>query len=277
MLTTLMGASFAAADIIVLVLMALGLLGGLIGGLERAFRGIFASLTIMLLSLLIVGLTVAPLLGSSLGGSLTDTFTGKTQGWGDAYTCPVYINRAQDGSPIMDGDNYTYYIEVQSDGGKKVVTLDSLADGKFMDKIKGQIAVRLARRYIRPADAEKNFEGTEGQTLAGVAAKAITTLIFDVVLFIVYCIVLGILFKLLRKLFNRLAESDSGAIKFTNKILGAVVGAGLALIAVLFIFAIIKSAVPDGSKVANFFESASFAGELYKNNPMSKVMTKIFG
>ncbi len=275
MFTSTLGA-IEIADIIVLVVLGLGLVAGLIGGLSRAFKGIFATISIILVGLLLAGATVTPIVGSSLGQSLSGTLRNSTEGWGEAFTSPVYINRTAEGEPIKDGDNYTYYIMVADENGEtKAVALESAADGNLVSKAKGKIALRLARRFIRPASGED--EGTEGEALAGIAADALTTLIFDIVLFVVYCIVLGVIFFLLRKLFKRMHDADSVGVKALDRVLGAVVATGLALLTVFLVFAIIKAAVPDGSKVAKFFEESTIAGALYKNNIMSGLLTKIFG
>lgn len=250
------------ADIIVFVVLGLGLVLGLFGGLAKVFKGLFATLSIILISLLVVGLTVSPI-SSSLGSSLSGTFEAKTADWGAAFSSEVYIAEV-DGQPVMDGDNFSYCVIV--DG--KPVSLESVAGDGAMGKLKGKFALELAKKYIT--------KDNQGKKLAGYAAEALTRIIFDVVLFIVYCIVLGVLFKLLSKGFKKLHESESGSVRVLDRVLGGIVGAGLAVLALLLVFAIIKLAVPDGSKVAQFFENANIAGKLYVDNPMGKVFPKLF-
>lgn len=266
MFTSLLGASIGAADIIVFVLLGLGLVLGAIGGLQRAFKGIFAAVTIILVALLLTGVTVDPISRSSMGTSLNGSLKGSAEGWGVVFTSPIYIAEA-DGQPITDDSgNFTYCIEV--DG--KMVSLEDAEGSKLVAKTKAKIAERLARRFVTQENSGK-------VTLAGYAADALTTLIFDIVLFVVYCIALGLLFFLLRKLFGLMHRSDNIALRVTDRILGAVVATGLALITVLFIFAIIKSATPEGSKVAQFFENTPVAGALYNAQLLSPLLAKIFG
>ncbi len=266
MFTTLIGA-VQIADIIVFVVLGLGLIGGLIGGLAKAFKGLFASLAIILISLLIVGVTVVPISSTSIGQSLSGTFEGKAEGWGDAFSSPVYIMMSGDGQPVKDG----YCVDV---GGERI-QLENAAGSGALAKIRGKMALELAKKYVT--------EENEGKViLAKYAASELTKIIFDVVLFVVYCVALGVVFFLLRKLFSHLFGRDSEfgddsiGLKVLNRTLGAVVAAGFALLALLLIFAIIKLAAPDGSKVAQFFENAKVAGVLYTKNPMSKIFTKLF-
>ena len=265
MFTTLIGA-VQIADIIVFVVLGLGLIGGLIGGLAKAFKGIFATLAIILISLLLVGATVVPISSSSIGQPLSGTFESKAEGWGDAFSLPVYIMKVE-GQPVKDG----YCVEVDGE----YVQLENAAGSGALAKIRGKMALELAKKYVT--------EENEGKViLAKYAASELTKIIFDVVLFVVYCVALGVVFFLLRKLFSHLFGRDSEfgddsiGLKVLNRTLGAVVAAGFALLALLLIFAIIKLAAPDGSKVAQFFENAKVAGALYTKNPMSKIFTKLF-
>lgn len=262
MFTSVLGA-VAIADIIVFVVLGLGLVLGLIGGLAKAFKGLFATLSIILISLLLVGVSVGPI-SSSLGGSLSGTLENSAKGWGEAFSSPVYISEAN-GQPVMDGDHFAYCVELNGE----LVSLESAAGSGVLGKIKGKLAVGLAQHYITSQDKD-------GVSLAGYAADALTKIIFDVALFIVYCIVLGVVFYLLRKVFKKMHDAESSGVRLLDRVLGGVVAAGLALLALLLVFAIIKLAAPAGSKVAQFFESAKIAGTLYNINPMGKVFTKLF-
>lgn len=284
MFTTAISA-IAIADIIVIVVLALGFLIGLIGGSKKAFKGIFATLGIIMLSLLIVSVSVNPIVGLA-GGSLTSTFKEKAAGWGTAFTTEIYIAKADDGAPLKDGDHYVYYINVVGeDGAKEQVMLEDAMGKGLVDKAKAKFAVMLAKRFIKPAvkddpatpDKDETFEGTEGQSLADYAAEALTALIFDVILFVVYCIVLGLIFFLCRKLLKHLRESESAGLRVLDRVIGMIVATALAMLTLLLVFAIIRAAAPAGSKVDVFFTSSGFAGLLYSNNPMYGFLMKIFG
>ena len=258
MFTSLIGA-VQIADIIVFVVLGLGLAIGLIGGLAKAFKGVFATLSIILISLLLVGVTVVPISGASLGRSLSGTFEAKTEGWGAAFSYPVYLSTAN-GQIVQDG----YCVEVD---GQFVRLEDATGDGA-MSKLRGKIAVELARKYVTKEN--------QGVKLSRYAAEALTRIIFDVVLFVAYCIALGVAFFLLRKVFRGMHRAENVGVRVLDRVLGAVVAAGLAMLALLLVFAIIHAVVPESSKVAQFFENANVAGALYTKNPMAKVFTKLF-
>ena len=280
MFSTLMGA-VEIADIIVYVVLGLGLLCGLFGGLARAFKGIFAAGSIILISLLLVGVTIAPIAGTSIGQSLSGALKGTIEGWGDGFTADVSIAYDEKGEPIMDGDRFAYCVDID---GKSVMLDQAFGDGA-LNKVKAKVAVLLARRYVTLVNS--------GVPLAGYAAEALTTLILDIILFIVYCIVLGIVFALLRKVINKIFDGvsagrkdsnwgygdsgrRSGTVALVDRLLGAIVATGLALLTLLLVFAIIKAAAPAGSAVAQFFEKEGLAGTLYAKNPMFDMLGKLF-
>ncbi len=261
MFTALLGA-VEIADIIVFVVLGLGLVMGLIGGLAKAFKGIFATLSIILISLLLVGVTVSPISASSIGRSLSGAFEGATSGWGTAFTSTVYIAES-DGKPLKDGNDFVYCVEVDGE----MVKLDSVGGEGLLGSLKGKMAVGLAKNFV-------NEENSGKVSLASFAANELTKIIFDIALFIIYCIVLALLFKLLGKASKKM-QTGSTSVRVLDKVLGAVVAAGLALLTLLLVFAIIKLAAPAGSKVAQFFENANIAGVLYNKNPMAKMLTKL--
>lgn len=283
MFTTAISA-IAIADIIVIVVLALGFLIGLIGGSKKALKGIFATLGIIMLSLLIVSVSVNPIVGLA-GGSLTSTFKEKAAGWGEVFTTEIYIAKSDDGAPLKDGDNYVYYINVVGEDGTSQQMMLEDATGKgLVDKAKAKLAVMLAKRFIKPAvkddpatPEDETFAGTEGQSLGDYAAEALTALIFDVILFVVYCILLGLIFFLCRKLLKRLRESESAGLRVLDRVIGMIVATALAMLTLLLVFAIIRAAAPAGSKVDVFFTSSGFAGWLYSKNPMYGFLMKIFG
>ena len=256
----------SAADIVIIVILGIGLVLGAIGGIARAFKGVFAAAVIVVVSLLLVGVTMQPIQQGSLGTSLSNSLQKKTEGWGEAYTAPVYISRDGSGNPIMDGENYTYYIKAQ-DGSSHA--LENAEGDGLVKKTKAKLAVRLARRFIT--------EETEGQSLAGLAALAITTIILDIVLFIIYAIALGLIFFVLRLILKKVHRSDSLGVRVADRILGAILVTGLAFVFCLIVLAIIRAAAGEGGKVGTYMTSSPFAGYLYTHNPMSQLLQKIFG
>ena len=267
MQTTLL-AAVSPVDIAFFVILGLGLIGGVIGGLAKAFKGIFASMAIVLLSLLLVGVLLTPMQQTGLGDALEEKLTSTASGWGDAYNRPVHITRGADGQPITDADgNLTYYLELDDSR----VALEAAAGKGLVNQAKGKLAVKLARRFI------KDGNGNEGKALNVVAADYLSSIILEVILFVVLCIALGIAFWLLRKIFGGMHKSDSVTIRLIDRALGAVLSTAMALIFVLLVFAIIRAAAGAGSKVDTYMAGAQICGNLYVNNPISPLLTKIFG
>lgn len=253
------------ADIIVFVVLGLALVIGLIGGLAKAFKGLFATISIVLISLLLVGVSVAPISGTVVGTGLKGALEGPIAGWGTAFDSTVYIAEVN-GQPVKDGDDFVYCIIVDGEN----VQLDSVDSEGLLGSLKAKVAVSLAKHFVTEENSGK-------VTLAGFAADALTSLILDIGLFIVYCIVLSLLYFVIRKLAGRMHKAENTALRVTDRLLGGVVAAALALISLLIVFAIIRAAVADGSKVAQFFENAKVAGVLYDKNPLFDIVAKMFG
>ncbi len=263
---TILSAGISGGDIVVIVILALGLLGGLFGGLAKAFSGVFASFTVILVSLLLAGLTVPALSGSALGTALNKPLLNSAKGWGEVFQAEVYIFRDEFNTPVKDEDgNYKYYIQLE-DGP---VALEDAVGSGLVNKTKGKIAVRLANRFIN--------EETEGQSLAKYAGDALTTLILDIIMFVVFCIVLGLILFLLRRVFKKMHKSDSFGVRTLDRVLGAIIGAALALLFALIVLAIFHSAAGETTKVGSFFMKGNFCKALYTHNPMSGLLSKVFG
>ncbi|MDE6302680.1 MAG: CvpA family protein [Clostridia bacterium] len=253
--TTISAVSYA--DIALFVILGIGLLGGLIGGLARAFKGFFKTIAIILISLLIVGATVVPICNTSLVKGWTSDLAGKTAAWGDVYTEPIFI--ADDGS---------YYIYTEYDGEPNKVQLEAAGGNNLVGTVNGKLAAWLAKRFITES-------GT--QTLGGVGASALMTLLTAVCLFVIYCIALGIICWLLRKAFKNMHSSDNTAVRVIDRTLGAVLSAGLALIFIMLVLAILHTL---GSKIPTMHEyliNSPVCGFLYEHNPISIMFAKIFG
>lgn len=251
-------AAISYADIAFFVILGLGLIGGLIGGLARAFKGFFKSIAIILISLLIVGVTVAPLCKIGFVQKMTSTFENKTSSWGEVFNRPVHI--ADDGS---------YYIEVEYDGTQNKVKLEDAGGSGLVDRSKAKFANWLAKRFIT--------EENQGQTLGEAAANMLTTIIVAVIAFIVYCILLGILCWILRKLLKPLHDSDNGAVRIVDRTLGAVVAAGLAFIFLLLALAILHTFANKIPVLEDHLTSSPVCGFFYEHNPISDVFAAIFG
>ena len=165
MFSQVLSASFNYADIAFLALLLLGLILGLVRGVSKSFKGLFLAVTIILCSLLILGATFNKIRELSVFDSLNSKIVESANGWGEAFTSPLYQNE--------DG---TWYVKVQRDGEMQNVPLSSV------DGIKGRLAGFLAQRFVTE----------EGVSLGSVAADYLTNLVAAVGCFILFCILLGI-------------------------------------------------------------------------------------
>lgn len=244
------------ADIAFFVILGLGLLAGIIGGLARAFKGLFKTIAVILISILIVGATLAPISKLGFIESMTGTFEGKTAGWGVVFSEPVHI--ADDGS---------FYVFVEYDGTMNKVKLEDASGSGLVDSAKGKLAVWLAERFITE----------DGQTLGRASAEMLTSIILSVALFVIYCILLGIICWILRKIFKNMHRSESSAVRIVDRVLGAVVSAGLAFVFILLVLAILHALARVIPTVHEYLQSSVICGFFYQNNPISNVFSSIFG
>lgn len=255
MFTTLVSA-VSYADIVFFVILGLGVLLGALGGLARAFKGFFKTVGVILVSILLVGLTLAPICKIGFVENLTVSLEGKTTSWGVVFTEPVHI--AEDGS---------YYILVEYDGTQNKVKLEEASGTGLVDGAKGKLAVWLATRFITE----------DGQTLGRATADVITSLIVSVVMFIVYCIALGLICWILRKIFKGLHTSGSTAVRIIDRVLGAIVSAGLAMVFLLVALAILHALARVIPSAHEYLINSPVCGFLYQNNPISNIFGSIFG
>lgn len=249
-MATLLSATFSYADIALLAVLVLGIILGLIRGVAKSFKGFLLAVVIILASLLIVGATLQHVRKISVFDALDAKIVESSNGWGEAFNSPLYKNE--------DG---TFYIKVQRDGEMENVPLSSV------DGIKGKIAGFLASKFVTD----------EGQSLGQVAADYITNLVVAVSCFIVYCIALGIIAWLIRKLTAGLHDSTSSAVKAIDRVLGALLSAALALVFVLVVFAIFHIFDAKLATVTDYLKNSAICGYLYEHNPISLVFSKIFG
>lgn len=252
--TTISAVSYA--DIALFVLLGLGLIGGLIGGLARSFKGFFNSIAVTLIALLLIGATVAPICNTAPVQGMMDDLAAKTASWGEVFTEPIHI--ADDGS---------YYILVEYDGGMNKVKLDAAGGSEFLGGTKSKLAVWLAERFITE----------DGQTLGRAGATALVTLIAAILLFIIYCIVLGILCWIIRKVLKGVHASNNGVVRVVDRMLGAVLFAGLSLIFAMLVLAILHIFGDKLPTVHEYLINSPVCGFLYEHNPISTLFAKIFG
>ena len=251
MISQIVSASFGYADIAFLAILLLGLILGLIRGVAKSFKGLFLTVAIILSALLLVGLTMPKAREIAVFDQLDATIVEKSAGWGEAFSSPLYKN--EDGS---------FYVEVAGEGGEtEKVPLSNV--GGF----KGKIANFLAERFVTD----------EGQSLGKVAADYITNIVVAVACFVVFCIALSIVAWLIRKLFEKMHDTENKALKAIDRILGALVSAALTLLFLLVVLAVFHIFDDKLAIVTDYLKESTICGYLYENNPISTVFSKIFG
>lgn len=244
------------ADIAFFVVLGLALLGGLIGGLAKSFKGLYKSIAVILISLLLVGATTAPICKIGFVQNMKNSFVDKTAGWGVVFSEPVHI-----------ADDGTFYIITTYDNTPTKVKLEDAGGSGLVDRTKGKIALWLADRFITE----------DGQSLGEAGATMLTTIIVSIAMFIIYCVVLAILCRILRKAFKNMHSSDSSAVRIIDKTLGAVLSAFLALVFLMLVLAILHTLDKTIPAMSNYLTNSPVCGYFYNHNPISQVFQRIFG
>lgn len=250
MLANILSAQTIYADIAFFVIIALFALLGLIRGIAKSFKGFFLSVTIILCSLLLLGVTFEPARQTPAFEKLETTLIEASSSWGDAFNMPVTI-----------GDDGKYYVHVIVEGSDEYLQL------KAIDGINGKIADWLAGNFITE----------NGQTLGGVAADVITSLVAAAALFLGYCIGFGIIAYIIRRITRKMHSSESATVKALDRVFGAIVAAALALVFILVVLAILAPLSDKIPTVHEYLINSPVCGFFYTNNPVAKVFAKIFG
>ena len=147
------------------------------------------------------------------------------------------------------------------------VKLEDASGSGLVDSAKGKLAVWLAERFITE----------DGQTLGKASADMLTSIIVSAALFVIYCILLGIICYILRKIFKGMHNSDSSAIRIVDRVFGAVVSTGLAFVFILLVLAILHALARVIPTVHEYLQSSVICGFFYQNNPIGNIFGSIFG
>lgn len=232
------------ADVALIGVLLLFLLGGVIKGFGKSFKGFFATIVILLVSLLLMGAFHGSLMESSLSASLQDKIAAASADWGAEFNEHVYVN---------DG---VYSILV--DGAQ--TSLDSMG-------FKGKIANMLAKMLITESGVD---------SVAGVCVYNITSLIMAVCLFIACAIALTIICTVLKFAFKGFHESDSTVVRTVDRVLGGIVGLAVGAIIIFLVLAIFSALSDKAPSIINYIEQSSVCKFFYELNPIGKVFEKIF-
>jgi len=147
--------------------------------------------------------------------------------------------------------------------------LESASGNGLVQESKAKFAQWLAKRFIT--------EENSGKSLGQAAADMITSIIIAAAIFILYCIGLALICRILRRIFREMHSSESPAARAIDRTLGAIVAVALGLLFILLVLAIMRSIGKAVPTVDEFFRLSPVCGYFYENNPIGLIFTRIFG
>ncbi len=261
MFVNLLSADIPYADIAFFVIVALGLILGIIRGFSKSFKGFFLTIAIMLCALLIIAPTFDKVRNLDMFVKMDNAITQKFESGDAIFSYQITIHED------AESGEKTYWVIVTTDEGTTEQPLeDSMGDG-VTGSLKAKFATWLAKTFITD----------DGQTIGGVAGTFVSDIIVAVIMFVVYCIALGLICWLLRKIFAKMHTSDSKALVAVDRVFGAVISTAFALIFILLVLAIFAKLKDKIPSVDQALSSSTVCGYFYQNNPVAKLFTKIFG
>lgn len=248
------------ADIAFFVIVALGLILGIIRGFSKSFKGLFLTVAIMLASLLLLTPTFASARQLDVCMKMESSITTKIEDSNELCSKKINVH-------VDESGNKSYWVVVTNESGSSEQLLEnSMGDG-ITSTLKGKFALWLAKTFIQES----------GQTIGQVAGVFVSDVIVAIVLFVIYCIALGIICWLLRKIFAKMHASDSKVLVGIDRTCGAIISTAFALVFILVVLAILNSLKGKIPAVDSALESSTVCKYFYENNPIAKLFTEIFG
>lgn len=261
MFLQVLSADIPYADIAFFVILALGLLLGILRGFSKSFKGFFLTIGIMLAALLILSPTFAKVREISVFQKMETSITQSIEKKSELLSQPIYVETDEEG-------NRTFFVEVTKEGVTERVNLEQvIADSNMSDALKGKLTLKLAQKFI--------YE--DGQTVGEVAGTFVSDLIVAIIAYIVYCLALGLICWLLRKIFAKMHNSDSTLLKALDRTCGAIVSTAFAAVFILLVLAILYTLREKIGVVDTALRESKVCGYFYLNNPVAKLLTEIFG
>lgn len=261
MFLQVLSADVPYADIAFFVILALGLLLGILRGFSKSFKGFFLTIGIMLAALLILSPTFAKVREISVFQKMETSITEGIQGKSELLSEPIYVETDEEGKR-------TFYVDVTQDGVTTRMELnDVIAQSDMSGALKGKLTLWLADKFI--------YE--DGQSIGGVAGTFVSDLIVAIVAYVVYCIALGLICWLLRKIFAKMHDSDNKLLKALDRTCGAIVSTAFAAVFILLVLAILYALREKIEVVDTALRESKVCGYFYLNNPVAKLLTEIFG
>lgn len=241
----LLSADLVYLDIAFFVIVALFLLVGIFRGIAKSFKGFFLAVTIILCAILLIGVTFEPVSKIAVFDSIDTKIEEKLSTSDAVFSEPIYYNEAE-------GYFYIYSPDVK------------LSE---YNGLKGRFANWLCERFMKP--------DMYGTSIASIGSGMITSVIIFAIAFIVYCIALGIICAIIRKITGGMHTSESSVAKLFDRLIGAIISAALGFVFLLVVLAILKSI--NIGVVTDFINGSTVCKYFFDNNPISQVFAKIFG
>ncbi len=232
------------ADVALIGVLLVFLLGGIIKGFGKSFKGFFVTIVVILLSLLLMGAFHDTVMESELSATLQDKIASASTDWGVEFNENVYVN---------DG---TYSIMLNGE-------LTELGSISF----KGKLAAWLAKLLITESGVN---------SVAGVCVYNVTSLIMAVALFVVCAIALTIICTVIKAATKNLHDSDNKAVRTLDRVFGGIIGLAVGAVIIFLVLAIFSALSDKAPSIINYIEQSSICKFFYELNPIGKVFEKIF-
>lgn len=233
------------ADVALIAILVLFTLLGVARGFGKSMKGFFMTVTIIFVSLLLMGLLHSTVMESSLGQGLMGALEGASKGWGVEFNEVIYAD----------------------DGGTRYLLIDGARQNLSEMGIKGMIANWLAGLFV----AEYGV-----QSLAGLCVYNISSLVISAGLFVASCIVLSILCSIIKGMTKGMHDSESKAVRVTDRVLGGAVGLVVSAVFVMVVLAILKAVEDKVPMVVEYINQSTVCKFFYDLNPIGKVLADIF-
>lgn len=260
MFSSILSADLPYAELAFFGVLAIGLILGIARGFSKSFNGFFLSVAIILCSILLITPTFMKVRSIGVFNNIESSLSQSIEDTADVFSTPITI--AENGA----GER-SYWIAVQSEGVTTYVPLEESMGSDMASSAKGKLANWLAQQFITES----------GQTIGSVAGIFITDIIVMVLMFIVYCIILDLICKLIRKFFSKLHDSESRVLHIIDRTCGAIISTGFSFVFILVVLAIafvLRNRLPQ---IDSMISSSTICNYFYCNNPIATLFTEIFG
>lgn len=257
MFSSILSADLPYAELAFFGVLAIGLILGIARGFSKSFNGFFLSVAIILCSILLITPTFMTVRSIGVFNSIESSLSKSIEDTADIFSTPIII--AENGA----GER-SYWIQTADD---TYAPLEESMGSDMASSAKGKLANWLAQQFITES----------GQTIGSVAGIFITDIIVMVLMFIVYCIILDLICKLIRKFFSKLHDSESRVLHIIDRTCGAIISTGFSFVFILVVLAIafvLRNRLPQ---IDSAISSSTICNYFYCNNPIATLFTEIFG